>query len=145
MKREINKLTKNTYYIDMEEYFGEDIIENISEQGKLYGDELYKFLFEKLYREFRMFLASRMMKEAVFDKNGYCTQVLIIEYNELTWLVKVKHHKHLKRFYKNLYGDWNSILPFGCGKYGIVDEEDRMVTDTYVERLNLEIIEEEEY
>ena len=29
MKREVNKLTNNTFYIDMKEYFGEDGIKKI--------------------------------------------------------------------------------------------------------------------
>lgn len=145
MKREVNKLTNNTFYIDMKEYFGEDSIKEIAKRGQLQGEELNQFLFEKLYREFKMFLASKMMKQATFDKNEYCTQILIIEYNELTWLIKVKHHQHLQRFYKDKYGNWHNSLPFGCGKYGIVEEEDRMVIDTYTEQLNLEIVESEDY
>lgn len=145
MKREVNKLTNNTFYINMIEYYGEDSIKKISEQGQLAGEELNQFLFEKLYREFKMFLTSKMMNQANFDKNGYCTQILIIEYNELTWLIKVKHHQHIQRFYKDEYGNWHDLLPFGCGKHGIVEEEDRMVVDTYTEQLNIEIVESEDY
>ena len=50
MKREVNKLTNNTFYIDMKEYFGEDSIKEIAKRGQLQGEELNQFLFEKLYR-----------------------------------------------------------------------------------------------
>ena len=53
MKREVNKLTNNTFYINMIEYYGEDSIKKISEPGQLQGEELNQFLFEKLYREFK--------------------------------------------------------------------------------------------
>lgn len=137
MKREVNKLTKNTFYIDMEEYYGVDSIKRIAEQEKLEGEELTKFLYEKLLREFKMFLSSKMLNQAVFDKDGYCRQILIIEYNELTWLIEVINHKYIKHYNKKrcVYFDTNSKT-YSESYTG--EEKDELVTDTKIREIKRE-------
>lgn len=137
MKREVSKLTKNTYYIDMEEYFGMDSIKRISEKEKLTGEELTKFLYDKLLREFKIFLISKMTDNAVYDENGYCKQILIIEYNELTWLIEVISNQYIKHHNKKRweYFDTYSHKYYECF---VGEEKDELVTDTKIREIKRE-------
>lgn len=134
MKRDVTKLTKNTYYIDMEEYYGEDSIKRISEKEGFIGKELIEYLYYKLYREFKMFLESKMIKESTFDKNGYCIQVLIIEYDKKTWVHEVILHKHMQHHYIDCHGVKYTNIPLGKEK-NIMKEEDNLVVDATIRLL----------
>lgn len=135
MKREVTKLTNNTFYINMIEYYGEDSIEKISKREHLTGDKLIEYLYKKLYREIKMFLIGRMEKQTTYDKNRECTQILIIEYNELTWVLEVNHKKFMQHFYIDYLGNKRTFLPFGTGKTSIVEERDELVIESEINDL----------
>lgn len=132
MKRDVTKLTKNTFYIDMEEYYGEDSIKRISKEERMIGEELTEYLYKKLFNEFKMFLCAKMQKQAEFDEDGRCVQILIIEYHQKTWVLRLNHHKFLQHSYKDCYGNWHTILPFGTGKTFIREEKDEWTIDTVI-------------
>lgn len=113
MKREVVKLTKNTFYIDMVEYYGEEKIKEISEREQLTGDDLKEYLYKKLEIEFNLFLASRLSEFANFNEQGECTQIVNVEYDDCTWVWEVKHSTYMQHQYIDVAGNAHNFLPVG--------------------------------